>query len=74
MKTSVEIQYAFRNVTNDEIERKVMNHLMDQGIKLNDVDQLNIYYKLEENAIYYVAELKNNEIVGTGNTPLYIYG
>ncbi len=73
MKTNVEIQYAFQNITSDEIERLVKEDLKEKEIKLSNVSQLNIYYKLDEHAIYYVAELKNKKIIGTGNTPIYVY-
>ena len=73
MKTNVEIQYAFQNITSDEIERLVKEDLKEKEIKLSNVSQLNIYYKLDEHAIYDVAELKNKKIIGTGNTPIYVY-
>jgi hypothetical protein len=73
MKTNVEIQYAFQNITSDEIERLVKEDLKEKNIKISSISQLNIYYKLDEHAIYYVAELKNKKIIGTGNTPIYVY-
>ena len=73
MKTNVEIQYAFNNITSDENERRVKDDLKENGVKLSNIETLNIYYKLDEHAIYYVAEMKDKKIIGTGNTPLYIY-
>lgn len=73
VKVNVEIQYDFFNVSSQDIERLVKEDLKEKNVKIRDIENLNIYYKLDEKAIYYVATLKGKKIVGTGNTPLYIY-
>ena len=42
MKTNVEIQYAFNNITSDEIERGDKDDLKEHGVKHSTNETLNL--------------------------------
>lgn len=61
MKTKMEIQYKNKNVGTVEIEKTVKEALKAQGVKMNTIDILNIYYQPENKAIYYLATLTDGK-------------
>jgi len=42
------------------------------GIKLNTLETLEVYYKPEDSAVYYVATTKDKKVYGVNNDPLHI--
>ena len=66
MKINTEIQYAGKGIRMSDVEKAVKDHLKEDGEKMVDITELNIYYKPEENVAYYVATKKDGTAVGTG--------
>ena len=66
MKINTEIQYAGKRIRMSDVEKAVKDHLKEDGEKMVDITELNIYYKPEENVAYYVANKKDGSAVGTG--------
>ena len=54
MKTSIHIQFR-DDVNVKDVENTVKEALKAEGLKISSLKQLDIYYKPQENAIYYVA-------------------
>lgn len=63
MKTKLQVQYNNKNVETTEIEKLAKEDMKVQGVKMNTIDTLEVYYKPEELAIYYVATLKDGTVV-----------
>ncbi|MCD7893957.1 MAG: DUF6465 family protein [Erysipelotrichaceae bacterium] len=64
MKTTIQVQFNNTSVETKDIEKKVKEALKAQNIKMNTIDTLEVYYKPEENAVYYVATTKTGEVSG----------
>lgn len=71
VKTEIQIQYNYHDVSVDDIENLVINHLVDLGYKKTNILALDIYYKAELNEIYYLAKTKDN-VTLSNKEPLYI--
>lgn len=63
MKTKVQVQYNNKNVETTTIEKLAKEDMKLKGVKMNTIDTLEVYYKPEELAIYYVATLKDGTII-----------
>ncbi len=61
MKANIQIQSNPFIANADEIEVIVKKHLQASDIRLNTIDELNIYYKPADGSIYYVAKTKDGE-------------
>lgn len=61
-----EIQFQGRNVRSKDIETAVKADLTAAGLKIKDVGTLNIYYKPEEDAAYYVAFGRDGNVILEG--------
>lgn len=72
MKKMIEVQYMDHNVTVHDIEAVVKNDIKAKGFVMKDVDHIDMYYKPQERAIYYVAVMTDFTVTGTGNVPLRI--
>ena len=57
-----EIQCHNKGQCTKDIEQLVKNELKANDIRLNTVEDLDIYYKPEFNQVYYVATCKNGRI------------
>lgn len=66
MKINTEIQFAGKKALVTDVEKAVKESLKEQGEKMVDITELNIYYKPEENVAYYVANRKDGTVVGSG--------
>lgn len=71
MKTSIHIQFR-DDVNVKDVENTVKEALKVEGLKISSLKQLDIYYKPQENAIYYVAIDEDDNITGSNNKPLHL--
>lgn len=71
MKLKLQVQFNNKNVEATEIEKTVKEDVKANGVKINTIDTLEVYYKPEDNSIYYVATTKTGEVIGN-KSPLYI--
>ncbi len=71
MKTSIHIQFR-DDVNVKDVENTVKEALKAEGLKISSLKQLDIYYKPQENAIYYVAIDEDDNITGSNNKPLHL--
>ena len=45
--------------------------MKSKGVKIKNIDTLEVYYKPEDSSVYYVATTKTGEVVGN-KEPLFI--
>jgi len=64
MKTKLQVQFNNKNVDATVIEKLAKEDLKSKGVKMTTIDTLDVYYKPEENSVYYVATTKAGEVVG----------
>lgn len=65
MKTKFEIQFKEKNAEAGEIEKLVKEDLKVNGVKMNTVDTLEIFYQPEKTVVYYLAKLKDGTEVNS---------
>ena len=63
MKSKVQVQNRDINIDIEEIERIVKDSLKNQGVKMNAIESLQIYYKPEEYTLYYVLMKREGEVI-----------
>jgi len=63
MKTTLQVQFNNNNVETVTVEKLAKEDLKAQDVKMNTIDTLDVYYKPEEAAVYYVATLKDGTVV-----------
>lgn len=63
MKTKVEVQFQNKDVNVLDIEKAVKEDIKAKEVRINTIANLDIYFKPEESAIYYVATLKDETTV-----------
>ncbi len=63
MKTKLQVQFNNKNVETTNLEKLVKEELKAQGVKMNTIDTLDIYYKPEDAVVYYVATTKTEETI-----------
>ena len=66
VKMNLQVQYNYHDVSLDDIEKMVIDHLVELGYKT-----LDIYYKAETSEIFYIAKTNNNQVL-KNDEPLYI--
>lgn len=71
MKLKLEIQFNNKNVDTTDIEKFVKEDVKSKGVKMTTIDTLEVYYKPDDNSVYYVGTTKTGEVVGN-DEPLYI--
>ncbi len=71
MTTTIQVQFNEMNKDVKQIEKVVRESLKDQGYKVTKMDSLEIFFKPEETAIYYVATFKDGSVVKNAEA-LYI--
>lgn len=64
MKTKLQVQFNNKNVETNELEKLVKEELKAQGVKMNNIETLEIYFKPEDSSVYYVATTKTEEVIG----------
>lgn len=63
MKIKLQVQFNDTNVYTADVEKLAKEALKAQDVKMNTIDTLDVYYKPEEAAVYYVATLKDGTVV-----------
>ena len=63
MKTKLEIQFLNTNTLTEDIEKMVKEDIKGKKVKLTQITNLNIYFKPETNEVFYVADMKNGDIL-----------
>lgn len=71
MKLKLQVQFNNKNVETTDVEKAVKEDVKSQGVKMNTIDTLEVYYKPEDSSIYYVATTKTGEVIGN-KKPLFI--
>lgn len=71
MKLKLQIQFNNKNVEATDVEKLVKEDVKSKGVKMTTIDTLEVYYKPEDNSVYYVATTKTGEVVGNDD-PLHI--
>ena len=71
MKLKLQVQFNNKNVESNTIEKAVKEDIKAAGVKINTIDTLDVYYKPEDNSVYYVATLKTGEVL-SNKEELYI--
>ncbi|WP_281677838.1 DUF6465 family protein [Eggerthia catenaformis] len=61
MKTKILVQFGAKDVDVKDIEKAVKEDLKAKEVVLNKLETLDIYYKPEDQAIYYVASSKDKK-------------
>lgn len=63
MKTKIEVQFQNNGVNVADIEKTVKEDIKAKNVRINTIANLDIYYKPEDGAIYYVASTKDDKTV-----------
>lgn len=71
VKMNLQVQYNYHDVSLDDIEKMVIDHLVELGYKKTSILTLDIYYKAETSEIFYIAKTNNNQVL-KNYEPLYI--
>ena len=71
VKMNIQVQYNYHDVSLDDIENMVINHLVELGYKKTSILTLDIYYKAETSEVFYIAKTKNKQVL-KNDEPLYI--
>lgn len=71
VKMNLQVQYNYHDVSLDDIEKMVIDHLVELGYKKTSILTLDIYYKAETSEIFYIAKTNNKQVL-KNDEPLYI--
>ena len=71
VKMNLQVQYNYHDVSLDDIEKMVIDHLVKLGYKKTSILTLDIYYKAETSEVFYIAKTKNKQVL-KNDEPLYI--
>jgi len=71
VKLKLQVQFNNKNVDAADIEKLAKEDAKSKGVKMTTIDTLEVYYKPEDNSVYYVATTKTGEVVGN-KEPLFI--
>ena len=71
VKMNLQVQYNYHDESLDDIEKMVIDHLVELGYKKTSILTLDIYYKAETSEIFYIAKTNNNQVL-KNDEPLYI--
>ena len=71
VKMNIQVQYNYHDVSLDDIENMVINHLVELGYKKTSILTLDIYYKAETSEVFYIAKTKDKQVL-KNDEPLYI--
>ena len=61
MKTNYFVEFGGKKVSEDDIVKKAKKTFTSMGYKVSDIKSMQLYIKVEENAVYYVF---NDTIMG----------
>ena len=66
MKVNTIIQFSEHEIVAEDTVKAVKEDLKNQGVKMNTISALDLYVKVEEATVYYVATLKDDtEVKGS---------
>lgn len=71
MKLKLQVQFNNANVVTTDIEKLVKEDVKAKGVKMTTIDTLEVYYKPEDNSVYYVATTKTGEVIDNAD-PLFV--
>ena len=71
VKMNLQVQYNYHDVSLDDIEKMVIDHLVELGYKKTSILTLDIYYKAETSEVLYIAKTNNKQVL-KNDEPLYI--
>ncbi len=71
VKMNLQVQYNYHDVSLDDIEKMVIDHLVKLGYKKTSILTLDIYYKAETSEVFYIAKTNNKQVL-KNDEPLYI--
>lgn len=71
VKINLQVQYNYHDVSLDDIEKMVIDHLVELGYKKTSILTLDIYYKAETSEVFYIAKTNNKQVL-KNDEPLYI--
>lgn len=71
VKMNIQVQYNYHDVSLDDIEKMVIDHLVKLGYKKTSILTLDIYYKAETSEVFYIAKTNNKQVL-KNDEPLYI--
>ena len=71
VKMNLQVQYNYHDVSLDDIEKMVIDHIRSLGSPPQSHLTLDIYYKAETSEIFYIAKTNNNQVL-KNDEPLYI--
>lgn len=71
IKMNLQVQYNYHDVSLDDIEKMVIDHLVELGYKKTSILTLDIYYKAETSEVFYIAKTNNKQVL-KNDEPLYI--
>ena len=71
VKKNLQVQYNYHDVSLDDIEKMVIDHLVKLGYKKTSILTLDIYYKAETSEVFYIAKTNNKQVL-KNDEPLYI--
>lgn len=71
VKMNIQVQYNYHDVSLEDIENMVVNHLVELGYKKTSILTLDIYYKAETSEVFYFAKTKDKQVL-KNEEPLYI--
>ena len=71
VKMNLQVQYNYHDVSLDDIEKMVIDHLEELGYKKTSILTLDIYYKAETSEVFYIAKTNNKQVL-KNDEPLYI--
>lgn len=63
MKIHTEVQYQTHNVLISDVEKIVKEAIKSDGIKLNSLESLEVYYQPETLSIFYAATAKDGTVI-----------
>ncbi len=71
VKMNLQVQYNYHDISLDDIEKMVIDHLVELGYKKTSILTLDIYYKAETSEVFYIAKTNNKQVL-KNDEPLYI--
>ena len=71
VKMNLQVQYNYHDVSLDDIEKMVIDHLVELGYKQTSILTLDIYHKAETSEVFYIAKTNNKQVL-KNDEPLYI--
>lgn len=62
MKVNLEVQHIEKTVKYEDMVKLVKADLKREGYKISDLGELNLCYKIDDDAVYYVTSIGDKQI------------